>query len=169
MDMDWTAVQQAALAGVIATGVIDLAGWARARWFGIIGPDWGLVGRWIVGLGGGRLVLRAQDKKTPAVPQERMLGWVFHYAVGIALALGFCGIDGFNWLIQPEPMVPTLYGLATVALPFCLMQPALGAGFAARKTPNPTLARVNSLITHGVFGFGLYAGSLFLNLFQVGL
>jgi hypothetical protein len=43
-----------------------------------------------------------------------------------------------------------------VAAPFLLMQPALGAGIAAAKTPNPTAARLRSLMTHAVFGLGLY-------------
>ncbi|MGL4962857.1 MAG: DUF2938 family protein [Inquilinus sp.] len=37
-----------------------------------------------------------------------------------------------------------------------LMQPALGVGIAASKTPNLTAARLRSLMTHAAFGLGLY-------------
>ncbi|WP_122072915.1 DUF2938 family protein [Pseudophaeobacter sp. EL27] len=160
MEFDWFIIQLAALAGVIATVVIDLLGWIRRRWFGISGPDWGLVGRWLWRLPQGDLVLEPQDRVRPAMLWEQSLGWVFHYGVGIVLAQGLTGIVGSSWLTSPEPVVPILFGLSTVVLPLCLMQPAMGAGFAARKAPNPALMRLNSLITHGVFGVGLYGASL---------
>ena len=40
--------------------------------------------------------------------------------------------------------------------PFLLMQPCMGAGIAASRTPHPASARVHSLINHAVFGLGLY-------------
>jgi hypothetical protein len=43
-----------------------------------------------------------------------------------------------------------------VAAPFLLLQPALGAGIAASRTPRPNVARRRSLVTHLVFGLGLY-------------
>ncbi|WP_264346966.1 DUF2938 domain-containing protein [Rheinheimera sp. MM224] len=45
------------------------------------------------------------------------------------------------------------------------MQPALGSGIAASKTPSPAKARLKSLLTHSVFGLGLYlSGLLFVML-----
>ena len=35
----------------------------------------------------------------------------------------------------------------------------MGAGIAASRTPRPAVARLRSLITHAVFGIGLYAAS----------
>jgi hypothetical protein len=32
----------------------------------------------------------------------------------------------------------------------------MGAGVAASRTPRPGVARVQSVITHGIFGIGLY-------------
>jgi hypothetical protein len=43
-----------------------------------------------------------------------------------------------------------------VLFPFFVMQPALGAGIAASKTPSPAQARLRSVATHAVFGIGLY-------------
>lgn len=50
-----------------------------------------------------------------------------------------------------------LAGLVTVAVPWLVMQPGFGMGIAASRTPNPTAARLRSLVTHLVFGLGLYA------------
>jgi hypothetical protein len=55
-------------------------------------------------------------------------------------------------------------GLLTVAAPFLVMQPAMGAGLAARRTPNPNMSRLRSLATHGVFGAGLYGSAKVLEL-----
>jgi hypothetical protein len=49
-------------------------------------------------------------------------------------------------------------------VPFFVMQPAFGAGVAASKTPRPAQARLRSLMTHGVFGVGLYAGAWLVSL-----
>jgi hypothetical protein len=32
-----------------------------------------------------------------------------------------------------------------------------GSRRAARRTPHPAIARIHSLVTHAIFGFGLYA------------
>jgi Protein of unknown function (DUF2938) len=39
------------------------------------------------------------------------------------------------------------------------MQPGMGAGIAASRTPRPGAARVQSLLTHAIFGLGLYAAA----------
>jgi hypothetical protein len=53
-----------------------------------------------------------------------------------------------------------IVGVLTVAFPFFLMQPGMGAGVAASKTPNPGRARLRSLVTHAVFGAGMYVAAL---------
>ena len=47
-------------------------------------------------------------------------------------------------------------GVATVAAPWFVMQPAMGAGFLATKTPTPLKNCLRSLANHAVFGAGLY-------------
>jgi len=43
------------------------------------------------------------------------------------------------------------------------MQPAFGFGVAAAKLPNPNLARLRSLLTHTIYGLGLYLGAMLVN------
>ena len=43
------------------------------------------------------------------------------------------------------------------------MQPGMGAGIAASRTPRPAAARLHSLVTHAIFGIGLYAAGRLLD------
>jgi hypothetical protein len=47
-------------------------------------------------------------------------------------------------------------GVITVLAPWLLLQPALGAGIASSKTPRPLFNALKSLVTHTVFGVGLF-------------
>jgi hypothetical protein len=69
-----------------------------------------------------------------------------------------------GWIAQPT-LIPALgYGLATVVFPFFVLQPALGLGIASSRTPKPAQARLKSLATHTIFGFGMYVSALGIRL-----
>ena len=95
---------------------------------------------------------------------EVVIGWASHCLVGIAFAFLLLAVAGAGWFAQPTLLPALLLGLATVAAPFFLMQPAMGAGIAASRTPRPAAARLQSLVFHGFFGLGLYAGGLIVTL-----
>ena len=87
---------------------------------------------------------------------EAIVGWTAHYLIGIAYAgllPVFCGRD---WFCAPTPAPALAIGLGTVFAPFLLMQPGMGAGIAASRTPRPARARLHSVVNHLVFGAGLY-------------
>lgn len=44
-------------------------------------------------------------------------------------------------------------------VPFLIMQPGMGAGLAGSRTAKPAATRLQSLLTHTVFGLGLYAAA----------
>jgi hypothetical protein len=48
----------------------------------------------------------------------------------------------------------------TTLVPFLVLQPSFGLGIAASRTPKPNQARLKSLMTHTVFGLGLYLCAL---------
>jgi hypothetical protein len=141
--------------GIGATAVTD--GWAllRKRLFGIALPNYGLVGRWMAQWPRGRFLHRSMAA-VPAVKMERFIGWTAHYAIGIAFAGLLLLVAGREWLHEPTLVPALLVGIATVAAPFLVMQPGMGAGVAASRMPRPGAARAQSLITHAVFGLGLY-------------
>ncbi|PJI38090.1 DUF2938 domain-containing protein [Ferrovibrio sp.] len=143
------------LVGVGATLVMDFWGWLLRRVYGVSAPDYRLVGRWIGHMPRGQF-RHDGIGRAPAVPAEALIGWAAHYGIGIAFALGLVTAVGTGWLQQPTPVPAVFAGLATVTLPYFVMQPAFGLGIAGARTPDPTAARLRSLITHLVFGTGLY-------------
>jgi hypothetical protein len=84
------------------------------------------------------------------------VGWTTHYLIGTGFGLAFVLLVGGQWLERPTLWPALAFGAATVLVPFLTMQPAFGLGVAASKTPNPNKARLKSLVTHSVFGVGLY-------------
>jgi hypothetical protein len=142
--------------GIGATMVMDVWGVVRKPLFGWPAADYSMVGRWLGHMTYGTF---RHDRIAAAAPiaGERVIGWTVHYATGVLFATGLIWIVGSEWLRQPT-LVPALaFGIATVAAPFLLMQPGMGAGAAASRTPKPWSARLQSLITHAVFGVGLWA------------
>jgi len=150
------------LIGVGATAVMDV--WAAIqRAMGIPTLDYAMVGRWAGHLWRGRFVHAGIGKAAP-IPGERPLGWGLHYAVGIAFAALLVGVRGAAWLHDPAWVPAVAVGMATVVVPFFVMQPAMGAGMAVSRTPAPWTSRLRSLLTHAVFGGGLYLSAMLLNL-----
>ena len=144
------------LIGVGATAVMDLWAIARKRLFDIPPPNYRLVGRWLAHMPRGRF---RHDSIAAALPMkgEGAVGWTAHYLIGIAFAAMLLGIWGPGWVHRPSVGPALAVGIGTVAAPFLVMQPGMGAGIAASRTPHPAAARFQSLVTHAIFGFGLYA------------
>ena len=67
-------------------------------------------------------------------------------------------------MFEPTLEPALVLGMATVVAPFFILQPGMGAGIAASKTPNPNNARLHSIINHVVFGVGLYLSAMILKL-----
>jgi hypothetical protein len=148
-------LMHAILIGGGATALLDLWTLGR-RWLaGTPMPDYGLVGRWFAYMARGRFRHEAIGK-TPPARGELLIGWTAHYLVGIGFALVLLAIWGLEWARQPTPGPALIVGVGSVLAPFLLMQPGMGAGVAARRTPNPRAARVRSLVMHTVFGCSLY-------------
>lgn len=143
-----------ALIGIGATALMDVWLLLLAR-AGVPVSSFALVGRWIGHLLQGRFAHAAIARARP-IRGELGLGWFTHYAVGIAFAALLAGLAGSAWLREPT-LAPALgLGLATVVAPLFVMQPAMGAGFAASKTATPLKNCVRSVANHAVFGAGLY-------------
>lgn len=147
-------VGHAMLVGIGATAVMD-AWLLLLSWLGVPSAGFSLVGRWVGHFPRGRFVHAAISKAEP-VEFELGLGWLTHYLVGIAFAGLLVAVQGVAWLEQPTLAPALLLGVATVAAPWFVMQPAMGAGFAATKTPTPLKNCLRSLANHTVFGAGLY-------------
>ena len=158
--MDITDVAIAAVViGLGATAFMDGVAWLQRIFLKVPSLNYALVGRWIIGMFKGQ-VFHQTILQSPPRRFEALVGWVFHYAIGVvfvALMLAFMGAD---WLNAPKVWPPLLVGVLSLCAPFCVMQPAFGFGVAASKTPSPWVARRRSLIAHVSFGFGIYATGL---------
>ena len=145
--------------GTAATLVMDLWNWFLKRAFGIPSLDYCLLGRWIRHMQGGTF-RHVNIGKAPKRSFECAVGRIAHYSIGVVFALALVALASGEWLRRPTLLPALLLGLGTVVFPFFLMQPAFGLGVAASKTPKPAQARLKSLMTHTVFGIGLYLGAL---------
>jgi hypothetical protein len=141
--------------GAGATAVMDLWTLLLKRLFGMPSLDYAMVGRWIGHLPRGRFRHDGIVKSSP-IPGERVIGWSAHYATGVVFAAVLLGIWGLDWAHDPSLGPALIVALATTAAPFLVLQPALGLGIAASRTPRPNIARLKSVATHTSFGLGLY-------------
>ncbi len=151
-------IGQIALVGIGATAVMDVWLLMLSR-LGVPTSSFALVGRWVGHFRQGRFVHAAISKAEP-LRFELGLGWLTHYLVGIGYAALLVAIQGVVWLDQPTYGPALLAGVVTVAAPWFVMQPAMGAGFAASKTSTPLKNCLRSLANHAVFGSGLYLAAV---------
>ncbi len=158
-------ILQAVLIGIGATLCIDLWTLFLKRGLDISSLNYCLLGRWFLHMPGGTFrhesIVRAQPRAG-----ECTVGWVAHYLIGISLATTFVTLVSAEWVAHPTLLPALAFGIITVLIPFFIMQPSLGFGVAASRTPMPAQARLKSLLTHTVFGLGLYGtGMLVARLF----
>jgi hypothetical protein len=145
--------------GTGATLVMDLWNLFLKRAFSIASLNYCLLGRWLRHMPAGTL-RHANIATSAAKPFECPVGRIAHYTIGVVLALVFVFLTSSDWLARPTLLPALLYGIGTVVFPFFIMQPSLGLGVAASRTAKPMQARLKSLVTHTVFGIGLYVCAL---------
>lgn len=81
-------------------------------------------------------------------------------AIGVTFSALLLWTYGLGWARSPA-MLPALFvGVATVVAPLLILQPAMGAGIASRNTPTPVFSSIKNLVTHTVFGVGMYLAAL---------
>ncbi len=146
------------MVGAGATMVMDL--WALVlKRLGIPSLNFAFLGRWIGHLPEGRFIHESIAKAAP-VKGELLFGWCAHYAIGISFAALLLSTFGLQWARSPSLLPALLIGLVTVVAPLFILQPALGAGIASSKTAAPLFNSVKSVVTHTVYGLGLYLAAL---------
>jgi hypothetical protein len=147
------------VAGVFATIVLDI--WQRVLHAatGIPPTNWGMVGRWFAHMPGGRFVHEAIDEAEP-VTGEAAIGWTMHYLIGVIYGVVYVGLFVLILSGAPTLLNGFLFGMASVTVPWFLMQPGLGLGPMGSKAPNPNIPRYTALAAHSIYGVALYAGSV---------
>ncbi len=155
MGTEATVVLGTVAVGLGATLFMDLSAMLLKRAFSITSPNYCLVGRWFCHMPKGTFThLSIADASQEHL--ECAVGWIAHYVIGAIYALMLVAIVSGGWLTRPTLLPALLFGVGTVLVPFLIMHPSLGLGVGASRTPNPTQARLRSLMAHTAFGIGLY-------------
>lgn len=155
MSIHLSDIPGAIVTGIGATLVMDLWNLFLKRTFNIPSLNYCLLGRWIRHMPEATF-RHANINTAPQKRHECIAGWGAHYMIGVSLASAFILLATSEWIARPTLLPALLYGIVTVVFPFFILQPSLGLGIAASRTPKPSLARLKSLVTHTVFGIGLY-------------
>lgn len=151
----------AVLIGVGATAVLDV--WLTVlKRLGVPTGSFALIGRWVAYMARGQFS-HASIARAEPVSNELAIGWLTHYAVGITFAAVLVVLQGSGWVQQPTFLPAFLTGVATVAMPLFVMQPAMGSGFATSKTPTPLKNCARSVANHAVFGIGMFLAAIAIN------
>jgi hypothetical protein len=151
------------LMGLGATVLIDIWALLLQRMAQVALPNWGMVGRWVMHLPRGKQFHKEIAVALP-VPRERQIGWVFHYFVGVVYGVFFAFLAGPDWIAAPTFPPAFIYALATIAGGWFLLHPGLGLGWAVSKVEHPNRVRMLGLLSHSVFGLGLWLFALLLTL-----
>ena len=149
--------------GIAATVILDIWALVAKRAYDAVPANWALAGRWFAHMKDKRFVHESIADAMP-VRGELAIGWLAHYLVGIVYGLLVVAIWSFQEVTYPTLGAPFLIGLvlATCAAWF-VMQPGMGLGVTARKTPDPLRVRLRTIVNHVVFSFGLYVSALALH------
>lgn len=155
MTTDATYLLGAVVVGLGATLFMDVLALFLKRVFSIPLANYCLVGRWLRYMPEGTFT----HSNIAAAPQKRAectVGWIAHYIIGAVYALALVTFVSGSWLARPTLWPAMIFGMGSVLVPYLIMQPSFGLGIAASRTPNPTQARLRSLVAHTAFGVGLY-------------
>ncbi|MCW2475799.1 MULTISPECIES: DUF2938 domain-containing protein [unclassified Symbiopectobacterium] len=158
-------VLQTVITGIGATLVMDLWSWCQKHLLNVPPLNYALVGRWILWLPRGKF-WHHTIVSTSRMQGEIFTGWAFHYLTGILFASIPFMLAGGGWFHEPCLLTGLLVGVLTLPAPFMMLQPAFGFGIAASRTSRPWLARLLSLVTHLVYGIGLYGMATVLTVFS---
>jgi hypothetical protein len=154
------------LIGVGAAALMDAWALFSRRAFNIQGLDYALLGRWI-GHFPRRRFFHERIAAAGPIRGERPLGWVAHYSIGIMFAFLLLAICGLAWAHSPTIWPALVIGWGTIVAPWFVLQPGMGAGIAASRTPNPRAARLRNLATHTAYGVGLYVSAVVLSILRI--
>ena len=147
------------LMGIAGTVAMDIWAWLLSR-FGIAPfPNWAMPGRWLAHIAKGR-VFHEDIGEALSVRGELHLGWLLHYGVGVIYGVVFAHLAGVVWVAKPDFLTVWVFSLITIAAGWFLLQPGMGLGWAASKTPNPWKVRGMGLVAHTVFALGMWLVAL---------
>jgi hypothetical protein len=123
---------------------------------GLIDPvNHAVIGNILTGWSNGHFVF-ASPAQIPQHPEARLLGFIYHYLIGITLT-GLYLVVTARWQPAVSWRRALAFGLLTSTFSLCLLFPSAGIGFLGLKAP--TLRPLtSSLANHLFFGLGIFLG-----------
>ena len=145
------------IAGVLGTIAMDSLNYLFAQKGFLVKIDVKMIGRMSAGWINGRFCYRDPSQMKPEA-KEGPLGYVIHYAIGIALAIPF--VLGWELLVggPVSPIWVLVYGVATTAASVFVVYPSMGLGVFGMRSPEGIRAPLSSLANHFFFGIGMAVG-----------
>lgn len=155
MQIETGAILSVMTIGFGASLMMDLWGWLLKQSLKINSLNYCLLGRWVCAMRQGQWQHQS-IVHSPRQNHECLVGWWVHFFTGMFFALPLLILSQGRWLQDPDLLSALVLGWSTIIFPWFVMQPALGMGMMACRTPTPISARLKSVLTHSVFGLGLY-------------
>ena len=145
------------IAGMLGTLAMDLLNNLVAPTKVFLKIDVAMIGRMAAGWTRGRFCYR-HPEEMDQVPNEKVYGYVVHYAIGVGLAIPF--VLGWDFWVGGLPSVAwsVVYGVATTVASFCFVYPSMGLGVFGRRAPERIKAFITPLANHLFYGVGLAVG-----------
>ena len=159
-------VIQGALIGAIATFVIDIWAVFIKQIFRLPTANWALVGRWFGYLPRGKFI-HHPITDSPAISNELTIGWFAHYLTGIFYGIAYLGIVQDILSRSPSLISALIFGLVTLVAPWLILQPGMGGGIFASRTPRPGVIRIVNVSMHAIFGISLFVAWLLIKSYAV--
>lgn len=147
--------------GAVATAAMDIWAIILKMMFAIPPANWTLIGRWFAYVPRGK-IFHDDIAQAQSVRMETALGWFAHYAIGVIYAAALLVLAGADWMGAPTFLPALAIGWVTVGAGWFLLQPGMGAGWAASKRANKWQIRFLNIVGHTVFALGLYGTALVL-------
>ncbi len=145
------------LLGVFATVIIDIWAIFSNRVLKFPRTSWAMVGRWLGHIPNGILV-HDSIGSAPIINHENIIGWLFHYFIGIVYAAFYSAFVVLVLENNPTLLSAWAFGLVTILSPWLILQPSLGLGICAIKAPKPNMVRLQNFCIHSIFGLALFYG-----------
>lgn len=153
--IDTATLIKGALIGIAGTVLLDVWALFLARVWNIPATNWAMVGRWLGHIPRGKFHHTSMSE-AESVKGEHAIGWIAHYVIGIGYGLLLLALWGSAWLTEPTILPPLVLSWVLLVAPYFLMMPSMGMGFAGSKTSKPAITRIKSVVSHSVFGLGMY-------------
>lgn len=147
------------LIGLVATACLDTWAAIAKHILKLPTADWAMVGRWFGHMPRGVFLHQPISRAAP-VRNELTLGWIGHYLIGVLYGTTYVYIVRFALDGEPSLISGLGFGIATLFAPWLIMQPAMGAGVFASRTPRPAVVRLMNISMHALFGVSLYVAWL---------